>query len=285
MFNISNRATSLLSPHQLGVGVEGGLQAIIHSLKHIFEQKNDEVLVLQVDLTNAFNCCDRDLAFQEVEKLFPACLKWVLTCYKNEAQLNFGNRVISSRTGFHQGDLLASLLFSLTLHPIIKNIKRELPALILKECFFDDGILAGTRQELQTVVDIMLEQGPPRGLYLSKQKSSVWSPSIALTLDPLGRQIPSVEEEGIIVLGSTVSSIEFEKRIIEERIQKVKMMCERLSLMQDAQAEYTILRSCLSLPKLMFSLRTSYSLVHMNVWHLFDSIIRATMSEIRNTIR
>ena len=215
MFNISNKAASLLSPHQLGVGVKGGLEAIIHSVKHIVEQKNDEVLVLQVDLTNAFNCCERDMAFQEVEKLFPDCLKWVLTCYKNEAELNFGNRVISSRTGFHQGDPLASLLFSLTLHPIIEKIKCELPALLLNDWFLDDGVMAGTRQELQTVVDILLEQGPPRGLYLSKQKSSVWSPAVALPLDPLGRQIPSLEEDGIIVLGSPVGSTEFEKRIIE----------------------------------------------------------------------
>ena len=62
-------------------------------------------------------------------------MKWVLTCYNNDAELNFGNSVILSRTGFHQGDPLASLLFSLTLQPLVEQIKQEAPSLKLNEWF------------------------------------------------------------------------------------------------------------------------------------------------------
>ena len=53
--------------------------------------------------------------------------------------------------------------------------------------------------------------------------------------------------------------------------------------MQDPQAEYTLLRSCLSLPKLMFTLRTTYSLDHIDTWCLFDNTIRDSMSTILGT--
>ena len=53
--------------------------------------------------------------------------------------------------------------------------------------------------------------------------------------------------------------------------------------MQDAQAEYTLLRSCLSLPKLMFTLRTTYSLNHFDSWSLFDTNIRESMNRILGT--
>ena len=73
-----------------------------------------------MDLINAFNLCDRDSAFWVVEEVFPDILRWVLgmTCYGTNAVLMFGDTIIVSECGSHQGDPLASLLFSLTLHPI-----------------------------------------------------------------------------------------------------------------------------------------------------------------------
>ena len=283
MFNISSRASGLLGPHQLGVGVRGGLEAIIHSVKYLNNNMMEDTMILQVDLTNAFNCCDRDAAFHEVEKHFPECMKWVLTCYNNDAELNFGNSVILSRTGFHQGDPLASLLFSLTLQPLVEQIKQEAPALKLNEWYLDDGVIGGKKEELQIAVDILLDQGPRRGLFLSRLKSSVWSSAVSLTQDPLERQIPAINDEGIVVLGSPVGSKAFEKRILEERIEKAKLICDKLPLLQDPQVEYTLLRSCLSLPKLMFNLRTTYSLDHMDLWISFDEIMRECLGRILGT--
>jgi hypothetical protein len=142
-------------------------------------------------------------AFTVVEEVFPDCLKWVLTCYGNEAELIFGNTIIYSKTGFHQGDPLASLLFSLTLQPIVDMIEREVPTLLANEWYLDDGGMVGRLEELRKVVDIVMEYGPARGLILStaanslRPKSSVWYPSAnAAQLtnpDPLNRGIPLVK--------------------------------------------------------------------------------------------
>ena len=57
--------------------------------------------------------------------------------------------------------------------------------------------------------------------------------------------------------------MEFERQVIEKRIDKVRDISDRLPLMQDAHSEYVLLRSWLSLPKLMFTLRTTFSMDHL----------------------
>ena len=66
--------------------------------------------------------------------------------------------------------------------------------------FLDDGTFAGTKEQLTKVVDILLEEGPNRGLVLSVRrgedtgKSVVWSEEwLDDYWDPLGRGIPGTE--------------------------------------------------------------------------------------------
>ena len=58
-------------------------------------------------------------------------------------------------------------------------------------------------------------------------------------------------------IGSLVGRRGFEKKAINERIDKVEEIAEKLSNMMDAQSEYVLLRSCLAIPKIMFTLRTT----------------------------
>ena len=186
----------LKTHQQAGVGVPGGLESIIHAVNQLVAKEADEQwMLLQLDLVNAFNVCDRDSAFQAVEEEFPDILKWVLTCYSSASFLVFGDSIIMSECGFHQGDPLVSLLFSLTLHPIIEKINSDVPGLSLNEWYLDDGTVAGKKEQLQQVVDILLEHGPARGLHLStaatvsppgRAKSTVWLPNSDTTqTDPL----------------------------------------------------------------------------------------------------
>ena len=86
---------------------------------------------------------DRSSAFREVQKHFPEFLNLVPTCYRHHAELIFGDVIIQSQTGFHQGDPLASLLFSLTLQPIVDMINEEIPHLLANEWYLDDGAVVG----------------------------------------------------------------------------------------------------------------------------------------------
>ena len=58
MAGVVEKAVTMLSPHQLGVGVNGGLEAVIHAVIELVEEADEELMLLQVDFINAFNLAD-----------------------------------------------------------------------------------------------------------------------------------------------------------------------------------------------------------------------------------
>ena len=74
MAGVVEKAVTKLSPHQLGVGVNGGLEAVIHAVTELVEDADGDLMLLQVDFINAFNLADRDTAFKTVEEEFPEIL-------------------------------------------------------------------------------------------------------------------------------------------------------------------------------------------------------------------
>ena len=56
---VTQAAAVLLAPHQLGVGVDSGAEQIVHSLQHSLTDKHTKRALLRVDISNAFNSCDR----------------------------------------------------------------------------------------------------------------------------------------------------------------------------------------------------------------------------------
>ena len=67
---------------------------------------------------------------------------------------------------------------------------------------------------------------------------------------------------------------------IQERIKAVQDLTLQLPNLQDAHAEFVLLRSCFSLPKVMYMLRTTDPTQNLELWANFDSIIRDTLSNI-----
>ena len=163
---LKHRAATLLSPNQLGVGVQGGCETIVHAVKEVM-QADPSLWLLQSDLVNAFNLADRNAAIQEIHRLFPEILTWVTTCYGQPSHLLFGAITILSERGFHQGDPLAGLLFALVLQPLINKIQEKVPRLAVNSWFLDDGNQVGTAEELREVVDILVSDGPAQGLVMS----------------------------------------------------------------------------------------------------------------------
>ena len=270
---VASRAATLLLPFQFGIGVRGGCEGIIHATRKLLansEIPEEEKVILQVDFENAFNLADRSKMFEEVRTHFPEISRWVESTYGVEAFLNHGESTILSSTGFHQGDPLAGLIFSLTMHPVVLKIDRE------NSWFLDDGALAGDKSGLQKAVDILRQEGPPRGLFLSSTKSKVWSQVQLPDMDredPLECGIQLDTAEGIKLLGSPIGSLTFEEGIISEKIDKAEYLMEKLSELEDPHSEYVLLRSCFSSPKLSYIMRTVDTLPHSTLMQKFDDAV------------
>ena len=192
-----------------------------------------------------------------------------------------GDHIILSKTRFHQGDQLAGLLFSLVLHPVILIIQSRVPSLKVNAWYLDDGIQMGRRHELQEVVDIIKEFGPDRGLHLSTAKSTVWlTPDFVAGDDPLARNIPRLNQTGFVLLGTPIGDVAFTQETIIKRINKVKEITEKLPLLKDGHTQFALLRSCLSVPKVMYTLRTTDPTLNQVLWQEVDTITREACNRI-----
>ena len=128
----------LLAPLQLGYGTPLGAEAAVHAARTYLHHIQPGHLLLKVDFRNAFNCIRRDKMLHAVREQAPGIYDFVHSAYSQSSLLFFGDNIIESAEGVQQGDPLGPLLFSLTIHPILKMLKSE-----LRIFYLDDGTMGG----------------------------------------------------------------------------------------------------------------------------------------------
>lgn len=93
---VKSDAIHALAPLQLGVGVSGGADVIIHAANLIHSDDSIPIsskATLQVDFSNAFNQVDRKMMFQEIRSRLPSLALWLECCYGSTPPiLWFGNQ-------------------------------------------------------------------------------------------------------------------------------------------------------------------------------------------------
>ena len=282
-FEVARRASGLLSPLQLGVGVKNGCEAVVHALNSVIDDPAivpEEKCVLQIDFQNAFNLIDREEVFRQVRLVFPELAAWVEASYGIRALLNFGVNTILSCVGVHQGDPLGVLLFCLALHPLISRLRDIAPDLKMNSWFADDGTAVGRVASLAAVHDFLLAEGPAVGLYLSSAKSVIWCADLPFSEDPLHRGVPRAPAEGMELLGAPVGSASLVKEVLDKRVAKIEEVVSKIHILEDPQAEYALLRSCLSLPKFRYAARTTHPCLHASSMRRFDGLMREALGGV-----
>ena len=278
-----SEAIKTLSPLQLGVGVRGGCEAIIHAVNSVHRDANTppgEQWTLLLDFSNAFNSIDRHSMFVEVRARIPSLAAWMECCYGARPILHLGKESILSCCGVQQGDPLGPLGFALTLQPIVQKIKAAVPRLKINAWYLDDGTLCGSPCDLAAALRIVEEEGPPRGLPLNRAKSLLYVPANSSLLpNPLPSDIP-VTRGDFSLLGCPVGPTTFCEDFVLQRVGKVKDCLSKLPDLEDSQIEMSLLRSCLALPKVSFSLRTCPPNHIVHATAAFDDTMRDALSEL-----
>ena len=90
-------------------------------------------------------------------------------------------------------------------------------------------------------------------------------------------------ETGFVALGSPVGCNNFSVTNVLEKINSVRNITELLPLLSDPHSEFALLRSCFSLPKLTYLLRTVDPQIHLHLWKNFDDLMRDTFTRIIRT--
>jgi hypothetical protein len=166
------------------VGVSGGGEAILHAVNRLVEDRGGDVglSMLLVDFKNAFNMVDRAVMLREVRLHFPAISQWVEFCYSSPARLYYGEHTLWSHQGVQQGDPLGPLLFALVLHPLACKI-RDSFNLSFQAWYLDDGTIIGDTLVVGKVLEMIMMDGPSRGLHLNVDKTEVFWPKEDLEAD------------------------------------------------------------------------------------------------------
>ena len=279
--HVRRAAVSILAPLQLGVGVRGGCEAIVHAASQAMSSVDDDrCWTLLLDFSNAFNSINREAMFVEFRRRLPGLSAWIEYCYSGQPLLHLGKDVIHSCSGVQQGDPLGPLGFALTLHPIIERIKAEVQSTTMNAWYLDDGTIMGPPDALTSALHIVERDGPSLGLNLNRAKSLLFVPSQCdASQSPLPPDIP-IRRDGLCLLGCPIGPPSTCEEVLQARIHKIKGCLGVLHELGDAQMETTLLRSCLALPKLSYTLRTCPPSHITKATSEFDAAMRESLETI-----
>jgi len=122
------------APLQASAGLQGGVEAAIHALREMYDDKDTHGIIL-VDADNAFNRLNRKVALHNTGVICPELYTYLVNTYRKAARLyipNANGMYILSQDGTTQGDNCASAFYSCSLMPLMDILPTEPPDISLE---------------------------------------------------------------------------------------------------------------------------------------------------------
>ena len=171
---ITKAAAVLFSPHQFGVGIPAGAERILHSLQHLLTDQSNRVCLLKVDISNAFNSCDRARMLRELYST-PALSPLYRIAdfgYSAPSQLilqRCEGLSMSSSNGVRQGDPISAILFCLYMREVMVKVAEQADVCLYG--FFDDLNVVGKPDEVMKAFAALQQLLPQVSLECNTSKS------------------------------------------------------------------------------------------------------------------
>ena len=274
--SVRERLSAYLSPIQLGFGVPHGAEAVVHAARQYLSNLPADCFIMKLDFANAFNSIRRDRMLNCVKELAPEIFPFVFSSYSNMSYLQFANTTILSAEGIQQGDPLGPLLFCLTIHPILDNLKSELTVFYL-----DDGTIGGAESDLLHDFQSIEKKAEELGLHLNHRKTElIGNVATAKEILSLAPEVIQIRPESATLLGVPIGDALHVDNAILEKVYKLKILSNRLSCLfkQDA---LLLIRSALAIPKTLYLLRTA-PCFSSSALEVFDNELRSMLSSVLN---
>jgi hypothetical protein len=192
---------------------------------------------------------------------------------------------MASQCGVQQGDPCGPAAFSWGIQGIIEG----LDSLVEWQLWYlDDGLLIGSRDQLQKALVYVANRAREAGIELNVDKCVLWGPAVALgtTGQPALEQVPKrqfVRGSGITVLGIPICMPGDEAwavRVMDDRRMKVEKTCAVLKLLSSSQVQYTLLRQCLDVCRINDLIRALPATVAQEAVGRYSQTLRRTLGWI-----
>ena len=259
---VKPRLSEVFLPYgQVGVGTKGGLEAAVHTARTFIQDygQDENFCCLKIDMKKCFQRMQSVFFLRRLNQEFPELLSWAKWCYCSAGELRFGNCRLTSTTGVQQGDPLDPLLFSLVVLAALDNLGHIDGLQMQKLWYLDDGTFFGSQDALSVLLKSLLSRGPDVSLHINLAKCEVFWPSGDQKFPSFPPEIHRLcmSSNGVELLGSSIfRSHEFFDNFFKSRIAKVRDAQDRLADLDNPQIALHLLRSCLSLSKISYLLRT-----------------------------
>ncbi len=242
---------------QLCAGVSSACEAIISSVKNVYESGDVEGLLL-VDASNAFNSLNRSLALRNILHLCPSLGRILINLYRMDSSLFIGKDTLLSREGTTQGDPLAMIMYAVGSVPLIKELSSVSD---VKQLWYaDDATGMGSLGGLKNWWERINVLGGSYGYKPNAMKSTLlvrpeyYDKACEIFKDARVK----ITSEGVVMLGCPVGCPDYVKSVVREKIgvwcMKLKVLAGiALSQPQSAYCAFThglfgewtyLLRSC-----------------------------------------
>ena len=234
-------------------------------------------MLLKLDFKNAFNSLRRDKMLMTVRESIPELFRFVHSAYAQPSSLFCRDQVVESSEGVQQGDPLGPLLFCLTIHPMVLKLRSE-----LRVFYLDDGTIGGNLEDVLSDLLLVEKEAADLGLQLNRSKSELFCED-STTRDQMLKAVPGLQVIGMDqaeILGAPVGSTKSVDDVFEEKIRLLRLLGERLCLLQSQDA-LLLLRHSFAIPKVLHVLRSSSCFASPCLSN-FDDLLRNLLSDIIN---
>ncbi len=221
-------------PIQLCGGLQGGVEAAIHTIRRIFDNADTEAILL-VDAENAFNSLNRSVALHNLQITCPELFTYILNTYRKPADLFVANSEdkLISEEGTTQGDTCALGWYALSLMPLVNSCQKKKEDDYPKQAYpkkdypkqvwyADDTAAGGKISELKQWWDDLNSKGPLYGYF--PKASKTWLITKSEFYDEAKAQFSDVNvtKTGHRYLGSFIGDREGTKDFVLEEIESWK---------------------------------------------------------------
>ncbi|XP_055356452.1 uncharacterized protein LOC129601615, partial [Paramacrobiotus metropolitanus] len=280
----SDKMKELCNKVQFGFGIKGGAEAIIHGVRAYLETPHSGArVIVKLDFKNAFNLLRRDELLRAVREHFPAYYGYFWQSYRFSSHLVCGEELLSSARGVQQGDPSGPFGYSLATLPLFTDLDCELFL-----AFLDDVTLAGTVEKVMAAIKRIEERAAKLGLELNFSKCEFFpvvtsdedESLIRTSLLSSWPDMIQLNADNFTLLGAPMTSSAC-AGFLASRTELLKKFVHRLEKLP-AHYSLFLLKNCLSIPKVLYGLRTSRCYEHPQFLKEYDDTLRLGVERLVN---